>query len=142
MKSRPEDQSDAERAVMAYKHELAVKVMAFIVRLALRQPYIYPGDVPEDIVAREHRQGVVSNAWGSLDSLEIIEKLPLNFNDERHEIFGGRKCNRNEGAKGRWVGAYRLRSAAAARTWLARNAGEAAIINPKPDRLVEQELFA
>ena len=121
MKSRPTDQADAERAVLAYKHALALTVMKFIVRLALRQPYVAPGDVPPDIVAAEHRQGVVSNAWGSLTALEILELLPLNFTDERAEIFGGRKRNPNAGAKGRWTGVYRLRSAALARTWLERN---------------------
>jgi len=35
MISRPTDQSDAERAVMNYKHSLAVKVMVEIVRIAL-----------------------------------------------------------------------------------------------------------
>ena len=138
MKTRPPEQSDAERAVMAYKHELALRVMGFIVRLAQRQLYVYPGDVPQDIVEKVHRQGVVSNAWGSLEALEIIERLPMNFNDERNEIFGGRKCNRNEGAKARWTGVYRLKSAAAANTWLERNGFRQP--QPAPERFVEMEL--
>ena len=89
MKTRPSDQSDAERAVMAYKARLAIAVMRFILLKGLNQRYVFPGDVPEDIVDPEHRQGVVSNAWGCLDALEIIEKLPLNFNDPTREIFAG-----------------------------------------------------
>ena len=132
MKTRPPEQSDAERAVMAYKHKMAIRVMFFIVRLAQRQIYVYPGDVPVDIVAPEHRQGVVSNAWGSLESLEIIERLPMSFTDASREIFGGRKCNKNEGAKSRWTGVYRLKSAAAAQTWLERNA-------PQPEAAPSRE---
>ena len=121
MKTRPPEQSDAERAVHAYKGKLLIRVMEFIVRRSLLKLYVYPGDVPEDIVPAADRQGVVSNAWGSLDSLEIIEKLPMNFTDVDRAIFGGRKCNTNPGAKRRWTGCYRLKSAAAARTWLERN---------------------
>lgn len=106
---------------MAYKHALAVKVMEFIVNLAFERAYVFPGDVPEEIVAKEHRQGVVSNAWGALESLEIIELLPMNFTDQAAGIFGGRKKNTNEGAKGRWTGVYRLKNRGAAETWLKRN---------------------
>lgn len=113
--------SDAERAVMAYKHELMVRVMEIIVRAALRQPYVSANDVPEDCVEKQHRQGVASNAWNSLTALEIIERVPLYFTDDERQIFGGRTMNKNEGAKGRWVSVYRLRSACAAHTWLARN---------------------
>ncbi len=117
----PPQISDAERAVMAYKHELMVRVMAIIVRAALRQPYVSANDVPADCVEKQHRQGVASNAWNSLAALEIIERVPLNFTDESRQMFGGRTMNKNEGAKGRWVAVYRLRSASAAHTWLARN---------------------
>lgn len=126
-----------------YKHELAVRVKRFIVLLALRQFYVFPGDVPVDIVEKEHRQGVVSNAWGSLDALEILEKLPLNFNDAKLEIFGGRKANRNAGRKVAWVGVYRLKSRAAPLTWLARNGGVPSEIKPpEPEKVVQQELLA
>lgn len=129
MKTRPVDQSDAERAVMAFKHKLAIAVMRFIVIKGLGQTYIYPGDVPDDIVEKEHRQGVVSNSWGGLDALEIIEKLPMNFTDEKAEIFGGRKRNGNLAAKGRWTAVYRVKNAALARTWLERNGG---LPEPRP----------
>ena len=123
MKTRPSDQSDAERAVMAYKARLAIAVMRFILLKGLNQRYVFPGDVPEDIVDPEHRQGVVSNAWGCLDALEIIEKLPMNYTDEKAEIFGGRKRNQNGKAKSRWTGVYFVKSAELAKTWLERNGG-------------------
>ena len=113
--------SDAERAVHHYKNELLVKVMAHIVRRALVQRYVSACDVPEDIVTGEHRQGVASNAWNALRSLEIIEALPLAYNDEAAKIFGGRRMNSNPSAKGRWTTVYRLRSRQAAVTWADRN---------------------
>ena len=122
--------SDAERAVSQYKHELLVRVMAHIVRAALVQAYVFAGDVPEDIIEKEHRQGVASNAWNTLRALEIIEALPLGFSDAARGIHGGRKQNPNPDAKGRWVTAYRLKSRAAALTWAAR----------KHVRLAEAEL--
>jgi hypothetical protein len=120
-----DNQFDAERAVLLYKHKLAVRVMRFIVLLALREPYVSPGDVPEDIVEKQHRQGVASNAWNSLarGKSPVLEKPPLNFSDERFGIFGGRKRNDNSGAKKRWTAAYRIRSRALALTWLERNSG-------------------
>ena len=113
--------SDAERAVNAYKHELLLRVMAHIVRRALVQTHVFAGDVPEDIVAGEHRQGVASNAWNALRALEIIEALPLTHMDEERQIFGGRKLNTNGRAKGRWVTVYRLASLAKARAWANAN---------------------
>jgi len=121
MKTLPAPIADAERAVNAYKHELLVRVMAVIVRAALARPFVSAGDVPEDVVEKEHRQGVASNAWNCLASLEIIERVPMAFTDPERKIFGGRIMNTNEGAKGRWVAVYRLRSRAAALTWLTRN---------------------
>lgn len=121
MKTPPQAVSDAERAVNAYKHELLTRVMAAILRAAMREFYVSAKDVPEDIVEKQHRQGVASNAWNALAALEIIERVPLAFTDPARNIFGGRTMNTNEGAKGRWVAVYRLRSRAAALTWLARN---------------------
>lgn len=137
--------SDAERAVNAYKHELLVRVMAHIVRLSLVQAYVFAGDVPEDIIEKEHRQGVASNAWNTLRSLEIIEALPLTYNDPARGIFGGRKQNQNPDAKGRWVGAYRLKSRAAALTWAARNhvrLAEAELKPTAPSQQIELTLAA
>lgn len=121
MLTLPAPIADAERAVNQYKHELLVRVMAHIVRRALVQAYVSAGDVPEDIVGPEHRQGVASNAWNVLRSLEIIEAVPMATCDPERGIFGGRIQNRNEGAKGRWVTAYRLRSRSAAVTWANAN---------------------
>lgn len=121
MKTLPAPISDAERAVVQYKHGLMVLVMAHIVRRAILQTYVFAGDVPEDIVLKEHRQGVASNAWNTLRALEIIEALPLTFNDPDKEIFAGRKQNPNEGAKGRWVTVYRLASLPKARAWANAN---------------------
>jgi hypothetical protein len=121
MLTLPSAISDAERAVNAYKHELLVRVMAHIVRCALVQAYVSAGDVPEEIVEKEHRQGVASNAWNALRALEIIEAVPMNFTDESRQIFGGRSQNKNGDAKGRWVTVYRLYSRAAAITWADKN---------------------
>lgn len=121
MISLPQPIADAERAVSQYKRELLVKIMAHIIRRALVQTYVFAGDVPEDIVSEEHRQGVASNAWNVLRSLEIIEALPLGYTDAAAGIFGGRKQNPNPGAKGRWACVYRLKSRAAAVTWANRN---------------------
>jgi hypothetical protein len=116
--------SDAERAVQNYKHELMVRVMTQIIRLALTKPIISPADIDPDIVPEASHQGVISNSWNSLTSLEIIERLPMGYTDPVRNIFGGRIKNTNEGAKGRWTGAYRLRSKALAETWLARNGNQ------------------
>ena len=121
MRTLPQPISDAERAVHHYKAKLLKLIMAHIVRRALVQRYVDAGDVPEDIVESEHRQGVASNAWNSLKALEILEPLPLGFNDEAAQIFAGRRLNRNTSAKGRWVSVYRLRSRAAAAAWANAN---------------------
>ncbi len=121
MLTLPAPIADAERAVNHYKHELLVRVMAHIVRRALLQAYVSAGDVPEDIIAKEHRQGVASNAWNALRSLQIIEAVPLALSDPDRGIYGGRIQNPNPGRKGSWVGAYRLRSRSAAITWANAN---------------------
>lgn len=121
MLTLPAPISDAERAVAHYKHELLVRVMAHILRRALVQAYVSAGDVPEDIIAKEHRQGVASNAWNALAALQIIERVSLGTTDPERGIFGGRIQNKNPDAKGRWVAAYRLRSRSAAITWANRN---------------------
>ena len=132
--------ADAERAVNQYKHELLVKVMAHIVRKALVQAYVSAGDVPEDIISKEHRQGVASNAWNVLRSLEILEAVPMNLSDEGRGIFGGRIQNQNEGAKGRWVTAYRLRSRTAALTWCMSNGVQAHAEQPAFTAGIQTEL--
>ena len=121
MLTLPQPISDAERAVHHYKHELLVRVMAHIVRRALVQAHVSAGDVPEDIVEKCHRQGVASNAWNALRSLEIIAAVPLAFSDEAAGIYGGRTQNKNGDAKGRWVAVYRLASLAKARAWANAN---------------------
>ena len=133
MLTLPPQISDAERAVSHYKHELLVRVMAHIVRCALVQAYVSAGDVPEDIIAKEHRQGVASNAWNALRSLEIIEAVPMNLSDESRGIFGGRIQNKNDDAKGRWVAAYRLKSRSAAITWANANGVRLAESELKPE---------
>ena len=121
MLTLPPQISDAERAVNAYKHELLVRVMTHIVRRALVQAYVSAGDVPENIVEAQHRQGVASNAWNALRAIQIIEAVPMNLSDAARQIFGGRIQNKNGDAKGRWVTAYKLRSRAAAISWANAN---------------------
>jgi len=113
--------ADTARAVASYKHELLVKVMTAIVKKGLEHTYVFPGDLPEDIVEMEHRQGVTSNAWNTLRSLEIIEPLPPSFNNESLQIFGGRKQNKNPSAKLRWNIVYRLSNPSAAYAWARAN---------------------
>lgn len=140
MKTLPQPVSDAERAVHHYKGQLLVKVMRYILHVAMRQPYVYAGDVPEDIVEKEHRQGVASNGFNALKALELIDPLPMGQSVTDQEIFGGRKKNKNPDSNGRWVCVYRLRSQAMAVAWLARNGGvpgPAAV----PEKFVEQELL-
>ena len=121
MKTLPEQISDAERAVNAYKHTLLVRVMAEILRQALAKQFVSAADIREDIVEAEHRQGVASNAWNSLAALEIIGRVPLAFTDPARKIFGGRTMNTNAGAKGRWVAVYAVASRHLAITWAERN---------------------
>ena len=113
--------SDAERAVAGFKREQLLNVEAAIILKAIEKTYVHAGDIPEDIVPADDRQGVASGAWNGVVALEIIERLPLNFNDEDRKIFGGRTRNENPLARGRWVAVYRLRSMKLALTWLERN---------------------
>ena len=136
MKTLPAPISDAERAVSHFKRPLLVRVMAEIIAVGKRKRYFGAGDVREDIVAAEHRQGVASNAWNALKALEIIEQLPLHVTVEAEGIYGGRMMNKNEGAKGRWVCAYRLINAAKADTWLACNRA----LLPLPAEVMAQPL--
>lgn len=140
MLTLPAQISDAERAVSQNKHKLLVRVMAHIVRRALVQAYVSAGDVPEDIIEKEHRQGVASNAWNALRALEIIKAVPMNLSDEERGIFGGRIQNKNEGRKGAWVTAYRLQSRAAAITWANNNEVQlstAELVAPAPAIQIE-----
>ncbi len=127
MHSRPIVQADAERAVSAFKHALMTKVMRYIVEKALLQPTVYPGDVPVDIVDAEHRQGVVSNAWGSLRALGIIAPLPVRYFNDEQGIIAGKKINPHDGAKGRMVMVYSIASRQLALTWMERNGGRGSI---------------
>jgi hypothetical protein len=133
MKALATEIAMANQLVANWKPCPYLRLQVFITRLALRQAYVYPGDVPEDLCARDDRQGVASNVWNNLESLEIIERLPLNFQDAPAEIFGGRKRNRNPSAKGRWTSVYRLYSSAKASEWLRRNEG----LSGQPDARVE-----
>jgi hypothetical protein len=127
MLTLPATIADAERAVNQHKHKLLVKVMAHILRRALVQAHISANDVPEDIIEKEHRQGVASNAWNVLRSLQIIEAVPMAFTDEAANIFGGRIQNKNPHRKGAWVTAYRLASRAKAVAWA--NANEVRLVD-------------
>jgi hypothetical protein len=132
MRTLPAPISDAERAVHHYKAGLLRLVMAHIVRRALVQTHVSANDVPEDIIEPQHRQGVASNAWNALRSLEIIEAVPMAFTDETAAIYGGRIQNKNPHRKGAWVTAYRLASRAKAVAWA----------NANNVRLVDAELTA
>jgi hypothetical protein len=145
MKTPSPEISDAMRAVSAYKHDLMVNVQREILRVALRQPFFSSNDIAEDIIAPEHRQGVVSNAWNSLASLEIIERLPMTYFDEPAQILAGRIKSTHKGRKSAWNCAYRLRSRSLAETWLDRNTiPSTAPCSPFPDptHFEQKEMFA
>ena len=108
-------------AVAAYKHEQLVRVMAVIVRAALKHSLVSPNDVAEDIVEPQDRQGVVSNAWNALVALDIVERADLRFTNPDLDIYGGRTQRTSHGAKGRWVGVYFLKSRERALTWARAN---------------------
>ena len=133
--------TDALLAVSAYKSALLVDAQRRIVAVAKRKPYFSADDLPTDWLAPEHRQGIASNAFNALRACEVIERLPLMFNDPERDIFAGRSKNGNPGAKGRWVACYRLASLAKAEAWLRAN--------PEPVRQpsqvlagVQEEMFA
>lgn len=121
MKTLPPAVSDAERAVSHFKREKLAIVMRHIIQLAKRQTYVSAGDIPESIVAPEHRQGVASNAWNALKALEILVQLPLQMTIPEQGIYGGRRMNANAGAKGRWVCVYTMADEAKANAWLRAN---------------------
>lgn len=121
VKTLPQPISDAERSVSNFKRGQLVKVMAQIIRIAFQKPYFSPADIKEEIVAESDRQGCASNGWSALVAVEIIERLPINFNNAEQKIFAGRIKNTNPGAKGRWTCAYRLLSKKLAETWMRRN---------------------
>lgn len=126
-------------AVQANKHRAFVKVQAAIIQVALSKFYFSPADIPEDIVCEADRQGVVSNSFTVLRSLEIIERVPMDTNNEALGIFGGRTRNTNLKSKGRFVSVYRLRSRALALCWLERN-GQATLA--RQVTATQQELLA
>lgn len=135
MKTPSTEISDAERAVMAYKSELMVRVMAAIIHVAFRKPFFSPSDINPDIVPEKDHQGCLSNSWNTLAALEIIERLPMTYTDPELGIFGGRIRNENPGAKKRWTACYRLYSRPLAETWLARNGHP---VQRKPEVVGEQ----
>ena len=140
MKTLPKEISDAERAVSQFKHGLLIKVMACIVKKAMGQFYISAKDIAEDIIEKEHRQGVASAAWNSLKACEIIEPVPMNLSDERFGIIYGRIRNDNPMAHGRMVCAYRLKSRGLAQAWLKSNG--ISMETPQPIATVQIELMA
>jgi len=142
MLTLPAPIANAERAVSQYKHGLLIRVMAHIVRRALVQAHVSANDVPEDIIPAEHRQGVASNAWNALRSLEIIEAVPMRFTDEAAGICGGRIQNKNPHRKGAWVTAYRLASRSAAITWANANGVKLAEAELPAEPRVQMSLIA
>lgn len=122
-------------AVTRWKYRQFTKMELAIIRHALDHHYVYPGDIAEDIVEAESRQGVASNAWTVLCSLEIIRLCKTDLCDEARGIVLGRKRNTNPKAKGRWTGVYELNHRGLALEYLARHAGE---IAPPPVEKFEQ----
>lgn len=129
-------------AVNGFKHQAFVKAQAAVIQAAMRQTYVSPGDIAEETVAKEDRQGVASNAWNTLRCLGILQRVPMSLTMERAGIFGGRIRNKNPHAKGRWCAVYSLSSRALAEAWLRANA-PAALQSPAPHpRFTQPALFA
>ena len=63
MRTLSPELSDAGRAVGNHKPTPYRKLKALIVRAALARGLVYPGDIPEDAVQPQDRQGVASNVW-------------------------------------------------------------------------------
>lgn len=122
--------SDLLHIVGSWKQDEFVAAQAAILRVALKQQYFYPGDIPED-VAMESRQGVASNAWNSLRYLGLIERIDSDTRIIGLGIYGGRKRNTNPSAKGRWCAVYYLRSRPLAVAWLRRH-GLPVVEQPAP----------
>ena len=119
--------TDLLHAIGSWKQDEFVQAQAAVIRLALFNPYFYPGDIPESS-AQDSRQGVASNAWNSLRALNIIERLPIERTIPARFIFHGRKRNTNPSAKGRWCAVYYLKSRSLAEAWLRRHG--LAIVEP------------
>jgi hypothetical protein len=108
-------------AVSRWKNRQFTKMELAIIRHALKTHYVYPGDIPEDIVTDADRQGVSSNAWTVLVSLEILRMCKTDLCDEARGIVLGRKRNTNKKAKGRWTAVYELNSRERALEYLSRH---------------------
>jgi hypothetical protein len=125
-------------AVTRWKNRQFTKMELAIIRHALDHFYVYPGDIAEDIVEAESRQGVASNAWTVLCSLEILRMCKTDLTDEARGIVLGRKRNKNKKAKGRWTGVYQLNSRALALAYLARHEGK--ILPPIVEKCEQLEM--
>jgi len=124
--------------VQSWKQDAFVDAQTAILRLALSTgTYFSPGDIPEDTIDPESRQGVASNAWNSLKALGIIERAPMAVTIQQDGIFGGRKRNGNPHAKGRWCAVYYLKSKSLAIAWLKRHGKEEQTEN----ETIQQELL-
>jgi len=121
-------------AVTRWKNRQFTRMELGIIRHALTHHYVYPGDIPEDIVEADSRQGVASNCWNVLAALEIIKMCKTDLKDAARGIVLGRKRNTNPKAKGRWTGVYELNSRALALEYLARHAAA----TPPPAEKFEQ----
>ncbi len=113
--------TDALLAVATWKHQQLTEAQRCILEAGLRKDIFGPEDVADTAVKPENRQGCVSNGYNGLVAAEIIEKMPLSFNDEERGVFGGRIKSGKKGAKGRWTAAYRIKSRSLAEAWLVRH---------------------
>src|ERR1019366_2896749 len=121
-------------AVTRWKNRQFTRMELGIIRHALTHHYVYPGDIPEDIVQPADRQGVASNSWTVLVSLEILRLCKTDLTDDARGIVLGRKRNTNPKAKGRWTGVYELNNRGLAQEYLSRHAAA----TPPPVEKCEQ----
>jgi hypothetical protein len=117
--------------VKAYKRELLHSAMREIILLALDRQCVSPADIPEDTLAKEHRQGVASNAWNALVAEGIL-------------VACGRCKNTNPKAKGRWTQSYALKQGHKAEDWLRANKPANAMSQPdlfaQTDRMIKEDM--
>ena len=134
---KPPETTVPTLAVLTWKHPEMSRMAVAVLHHALGHPCVYPGDIPEDVVREDSRQGVASSVWGWLESAGILRKVPLDYCSEAQKIVYGRKRNTNPHARGRWTAVYTLASRSLAEALLVR-LGSPPPIQPT----VQPELFS
>ena len=111
----------ATLCVVGWKHPALKTVCGEILRKGISRAWVFPGDIPEDVVDPQDRQGCASLAWTLLRKQGVLARAPLTLSIPAQGIVGGRKKNQNPSAHGRWVSVYTVPSRKLAESWLKAN---------------------